>query len=689
MSKHVDNLLHHMRRYRARFRGLRIGTIRARLMVTFVLLVLLPATITSLSSVFLGLYDGQQQVINQLQSVATLKEEQIEAWLSGLRSNLASILYPQQATRLLGPLQEAEPGSEAYLTAEHELRSLLDEIITEAQLFEEILILDTQGRVLISTDPGMEGEVHSFQNYFVYGLEHDYVQSLSSSTSQGRSPVIVAHPVTDVDGNTRGVLVGRASPTRLNNIMVQWAGLGTTGETYLVGNNGLLLTETRLRSQDERIVRLQTAGIETVLQEKTHTSGLYTNYRGTPVVGIYHWLPMLDMVLVAEQEQAEAFQSTYTTLRVNIVVAAVAILIAVATGILVVRGIAAPLASLSGTATRIANGDLGLVAKIERDDEIGALAKAFNSMTAQLRWLIGNLEHRVSELKQTQQELYWAKEAAVSANHAKSAFLANMSHELRTPLNAIIGYTEMLQEEADEIGEQQLSADLHKIDTAAKHLRDLISDILDLSKIEAGRIELSLEEFALSDLIEEVVPTVQGLVDENANRLVVQCDDTITTMYADMLRVRQVLLNLLSNAAKFTQQGVITLSIDREQGYPTRGPNGTTLPGVAGVDHNSLLAGTASEPDEWMYFRVSDTGIGMSPEQMDRLFQPFMQGDSSTTRQYGGTGLGLVISQRFCQLMGGSITVESKPGSGSVFTVLLPARVPDRKPDTPLIENTA
>jgi signal transduction histidine kinase len=685
MSKVADNLLHQMQRYRARFRGLRIGTIRARLMVAFVLLVLLPATVTSLSSVFLGLRDGQQQVINQLQSVATLKEEQIEAWLSSLRSNLASILYPQQATRLLGPLQEANPGSAAYDTAEYELRTLLDEIITETELFEEILILDTQGRVLLSTDPGMEGEIHSFQNYFIQGLEQDYIQSLSSSTSQGRSPVIVAHPVIDRDGNTRGVLVGRASPARLNDIMVQWAGLGTTGETYLVGNNGLLLTETRLRDQDERILRLQTTGIDTVLQEKSRISGLYTNYRDTPVVGIYHWLPMLDMVLVAEQEQAEAFQSTYTTLRVNIVVAAIAILIAVATGISVVRGIAAPLANLSGTATRIANGDLGLVAKIERDDEIGALAGAFNSMTAQLRWLINNLEQRVSELNQTQQELYWAKEAAVSANHAKSAFLANMSHELRTPLNAIIGYAEMLQEEADELGDQQLGADLHKIDSAAKHLRDLINDVLDLSKIEAGRIELSLEEFAISDLLDDIVPTIQGLIDQNENRLVVQCDSTITTMYADMLRVRQVLLNLLSNAAKFTQRGVITLTIEQEQGCRKDGYIGAALPVL---DADNTLADEVDELDEWISFRISDTGIGMSPEQLGRLFQPFMQADAATTSQYGGTGLGLVISQRFCQLMGGSITVESMPGAGSTFTVLLPARVPEHSPDISLVEET-
>jgi two-component system, NtrC family, sensor kinase len=233
----------------------------------------------------------------------------------------------------------------------------------------------------------------------------------------------------------------------------------------------------------------------------------------------------------------------------------------------------------------------------------------------------------------------------------KSEFLANMSHELRTPLNAIIGYSEMLQEEAADLGYQDFTPDLQKINASGKHLLALISDILDLSKIEAGRMDLSPETFDLADMLHDVETTVQPLVEKNANTLMVQCADNLGLMRADLTKVRQSLFNLLSNACKFTAQGTITLAVSRE-----------TVDGAV-----------------WVTFRVTDTGIGMTPEQMGKLFQAFAQADTSTTRQYGGTGLGLAITQRVCQMMGGDITVESALGQGATFTIRLPAAVTDPK----------
>jgi signal transduction histidine kinase len=245
-----------------------------------------------------------------------------------------------------------------------------------------------------------------------------------------------------------------------------------------------------------------------------------------------------------------------------------------------------------------------------------------------------------------QENLRKAKEAAEVASRYKSEFLTNTSHELRTPLNAIIGITEMLLEVARDLKRDDEIEPLERVIRAARQLLALINDILDLSKIEAGKMELRLEPFAIAPLIEDVFRTIQPLARNNGNELVVNCPADVGSMSADQTRVRQALLNLVSNANRFTERGKVTLSVSRTA--------------VAGA--------------EWIAMAVADSGIGMTPEQMGRLFQAFVQADESTTRKYSGTGLGLAISRRFCQMMGGDITVASNIGRGSTFTIRLPVK---------------
>ena len=303
------------------------------------------------------------------------------------------------------------------------------------------------------------------------------------------------------------------------------------------------------------------------------------------------------------------------------------------------RLISEPILELARTAKIVTDAaDYSIRAKRHGRDEIGLLIDRFNEMLARI-------EKRGVELQEMNSQLVASEGKAQAANQAKSAFVANMSHELRTPLNAIIGYSEMLQEEAVEDGHDALLPDLRKIHAAGRHLLSLINDILDFSKIEAGRMELFLESFEVAPLLSEVAATVAPLVSKNDNTLLVEAPAPLGSMVADLTKLRQSLLNLLSNASKFTHSGAITLEAAREH-------------------HGG---------EDWMRFSVRDTGIGLSLDQIGRLFQEFSQADASTTRRFGGTGLGLSISRHFCRMMGGDITVSSAPGEGATFTIQMPA----------------
>ena len=290
----------------------------------------------------------------------------------------------------------------------------------------------------------------------------------------------------------------------------------------------------------------------------------------------------------------------------------------------------------------------------ERRTEEGGIVGVFTDIT--------ELKKRQAQLGELADSLAVARDQATQASAAKSTFLANMSHELRTPLNAIIGYSEILQEEAENLPEDLgdiFISDLKKVRGAGKHLLNLINDILDLSKIEAGKMDVYLESFDVAALIEEIKGTVIPLVEKNGNELVVACANGLGAMHSDMTKVRQTFFNLVSNAAKFTEKGTITIAAERQ----------------------------ARGDGDWFVIKVSDTGIGMTPEQVGKLFEAFSQAEASTSKDYGGTGLGLALCRRFCHLLGGEITVASVHGKGTTFTVELPANAAVRDADAEVSTN--
>ncbi|HIG28006.1 MAG TPA: response regulator, partial [Verrucomicrobiales bacterium] len=318
-------------------------------------------------------------------------------------------------------------------------------------------------------------------------------------------------------------------------------------------------------------------------------------------------------------------------------------------------------------------------AEKDADDEIGDLIDSFNLMMAEIQTrdhdlveaqeatdqanlnlsqanlnlsqanenLEEKIEQRTAAVEKAKQEAEDARDNAERANLTKSSFLAKMSHELRTPLNAIIGYSEMLEEEAESMGEEDFVDDLKKIQGSGKHLLGLINDVLDISKIEAGKMELYLEDLKVSDLIGDVVDTITPVLDIKKNTLEVDCNDSLGTIRTDVTKTRQALFNLVSNASKFTENGIITISAEKKM----------------------------KEDKEWIRLSVKDTGIGMTPEQREKVFDAFTQAETGTTRKYGGTGLGLTITQQFCRMMGGDVSVESVMGEGSEFIILLPSCV--------------
>lgn len=419
--------------------------------------------------------------------------------------------------------------------------------------------------------------------------------------------------------------------------------LGKTGYAFLVDELGRVLAhpESKFVIGDELTNLSHYPPVKAILEGH---SGFYTFTDETQVKWLSYGINLKNKWnVIALQQQSEVLEKEYFFIHLVILIATVAVLSVVILIWLLTTRLLKPITDLTLAAKTLSKGEWQQQVQVKYRDELGTLANTFNQMAKQLRISFAILEAKNEEAQKARAE-------AEEASKAKSVFVANMTHELRTPLNAIIGYSEMLQEEAEDMGLDDFIPDLKKIGSAGKHLLALINDVLDFSKVEAGRMELFLETFAIDTMLEDVRATIEPLIEKNNNHLQVNQAEQLGQMYADVTKVRQCLFNLLSNASKFTEEGTIILEVHRY---------------------------CAADDKDWITFRVSDSGIGITPEQISKLFSAFMQADSSTTRKYGGTGLGLVITKQFCQMMGGNVTVESEYGKGTTFSIHLPVEVID------------
>ncbi len=577
------------------------------------LVALVPLIVMSYFSIQIAETSLRKEVLTNLSTIADNKKNNIESYIQKSKMDAALLAknpFILDATiEIETALKKGDLNNPTYLKAIQKLRTYANGLKMQAG-YTDIMLLSSSGQFLFSlTEPGLIGRndtvgpykdstlMKTFNNAAT--LLETQISDFENVSTQPYLQAYIAVPIYN-QGSLIGILILEISNQAIAKVVNDTAGLGKTGETLIgkmKGNH--IIPEVPLRfSSISDFMNNPIALDQKMLDSFRKASrggkgeGFFIDYRNKQVIGVWRYLPSQGWGMLVKIDDNEAF-SPVEILKHNVIILCIfSFIFAISTAYLV------------GT----------------------------------------RLQRSENELTATLAKLQTARDQALEADRTKSNFLANMSHELRTPLNAIIGYSEMLQEEARDMELESFIQDLNRINGAGKHLLGLINDILDISKIESGKMQIYLEEANMQTILEDVINIATPLINSKNNKLEIKYNGNISLIYTDVTKLRQCLFNLLSNASKFTSDGIITLSIKR----------------------------VIKDGVKYIQFSVSDTGIGMTPEQLTRLFKAFSQADASTTRKYGGTGLGLFITQTFCKMLKGDISVTSEANKGTTFTIILP-----------------